>query len=124
MISDNVKLSDLVRTDAEIFLMRDVVAYWNEDCKKFVTGDDTIYSSYALGYTFLVWFVVFLCIFKGVKGSSYVVWFTVPGPVLFILVMIIKNATLPESSTGVDWYLNGRDDPERTYDNVIPDAVG
>jgi len=38
--------------------------------------------------------------------------------------MIIQNATLEESGTGVDWYLNGKPGEVIEYDNVIPDAVG
>lgn len=111
---------------AQIYLYRDVIGYWDANCKKYdyYTSESTT-SSYALGYSFLVWVVVFLCIFQGVKSSSYVVWFTVPGPVLFIIIMIIKNCgTLEGASTGVDWYLNGRPGEKYDYSNVIPDAVG
>jgi len=51
------------RSNAEIFLFRSVIGFWNDKCKPFETGDETLYSSYALGYTFLVWVVVFFCIF-------------------------------------------------------------
>jgi len=51
------------RSNAEIFLYKSVIGYWNDNCKPFETGDETLYSSYALGYTFLVWVVVFFCIF-------------------------------------------------------------
>ena len=33
------------------------------------------------------WVATYFCVFKGVKSSSYVVWFTVPGPVLFVFIM-------------------------------------
>lgn len=38
-----------------------------------------------------VWLVCFLAIFKGVSTSSYMVWFTVPVPLIFLIVMLIKN---------------------------------
>lgn len=93
------------QNDTTIFLNKDVIRYWNDDCAPYKDGDPTLFSNYALGFTFVIWVIVFLCIFKGVKSSSYVVWFTVPVPVLFIIVMIIKNSTLEGASKGVEMYL-------------------
>jgi len=105
MIGKPAILTANQKNDAEIFLFKNVIRYWNDDCGEYIDGDDTLFSTYALGYTFIIWVIVFLCIFKGVKSSSYVVWFTVPAPVLFIFIMIIKNSTLDGASDGVKKYL-------------------
>jgi SNF family Na+-dependent transporter len=46
-------------------------------------------------------------VYKGVKSSSYIVWVTVPLPIIFIIVMIIKGASLEGAGEGVKQYLRG-----------------
>jgi len=55
----------------------------------------------------ITWIVVYFCIFKGVKSSSYVVWVTVPLPVVFIFIMVMKGLTLENSDQGIRMYLLG-----------------
>jgi len=55
----------------------------------------------------VTWIVVYFCIFKGVKSSSYVVWVTVPLPVVFIFIMVMKGLTLENSDQGIRMYLLG-----------------
>jgi SNF family Na+-dependent transporter len=59
----------------------------------------------------IVWVVIYLAIFKGVNSSSYIVWVTVPLPIIFIIIMIIKGATLPGAKEGIKQYLGG--DPNK-----------
>ena len=75
---------------------------------------DVISSSSVFGWevylaTFAVWIIVYFIMWKGVNSSSYVVWVTVPLPILFIVVMIINNLTLDNASAGIDMYLKGYD---------------
>ena len=63
----------------------------------------------------VTWIVVYFCIFKGVKSSSYVVWITVPLPVVFIFIMVMKGLTLENSDQGIRMYLLG-EKPDGTYD--------
>jgi len=58
----------------------------------------------------ITWAVTYFCVFKGVKSSSYVVWFTVPGPVLFIFIMVINGLCLPNADEGIRMYLRGEID--------------
>lgn len=53
------------------------------------------------------WIITFLCVMRGVKTSSYIVWFSVPLPIILIIVMIIRGNTLEGSSNGVSLYLKG-----------------
>jgi SNF family Na+-dependent transporter len=49
-------------------------------------------------------------VFKGVKSSSYVVWVTVPGPILFIFIMVLNGLCLPNADEGIRMYLKGEID--------------
>lgn len=55
----------------------------------------------------LTWTITYFCVFKGVKSSSYVVWFTVPGPIIFIFIMVMNNLCLPNADAGIRMYLRG-----------------
>jgi len=72
--------------------------------------------------TMVVWLTCFFAVFKGVHSSSYIVWFTVPAPFIFILIMVFKNIGLEGADKGIDKYLNGTGQP--TPDTVWADAVG
>jgi len=80
----------------------------------------------------LTWVITYFCVFKGVKSSSYVVWVTVPGPILFIIIMVINNTQLPGADAGIRMYLDGEkadgtyDDPGEKLGNgqMWADAVG
>lgn len=54
-----------------------------------------------------VWAITYFCVFKGVKSSGYIVWLTVPGPVIFIFIMVINGLALPNADEGIRMYLQG-----------------
>lgn len=56
---------------------------------------------------------MFFCIWKGVKSSSYVVWVTVPAPMIFIGIMIIKGLTLDGAPLGIRMYILGHDENDQ-----------
>jgi SNF family Na+-dependent transporter len=70
-----------------------------------------------------VWVVCYFAIFQGVHSSSYIVWFTVPIPLVFLVVMIINNLTLDGAGKGIDKYLNGTPGME-IPSTIWADAVG
>ena len=76
---------------AEQFFKVNVIRQVDADCKEFEDGDPTTMSGTAFGATFVVWLLIFFCVFKGVGSSSYIVWATVPIPVLFVIIMIING---------------------------------
>lgn len=63
----------------------------------------------------MTWFLTYFCVFKGVKSSSIVVWFTVPMPIGFIFIMVLNGLCLPNSDEGIRMYLRGE------KDGVVPD---
>lgn len=76
----------------------------------------------------MAWVLVYLCVFKGVKSSSYVVWLTVPLPIILIFVLLIRGATLDGADQGIEIYLTGehgtkiKDVLERS--DLWSDAIG
>jgi len=59
-----------------------------------------------LGATVVVWICIYLSVMKGVTSVSYVVYVTMPVPVLFLLILLIKALTLEGSGDGVSDYLS------------------
>jgi SNF family Na+-dependent transporter len=90
--------------------MIDIIRFYDDDCKPYEDGMPSQFSVYAFIAVLIVWICIYLAIFKGVQSSSYIVWATVPLPVLFIVIMIIKGATLPGAGRGVKQYLGGNPD--------------
>lgn len=105
-------LDDISR--AEQFYKINVIRIVDEEtCKAYEDGDKTVFSGAALGACIAVWIIIFLCVFKGVKSSSYIVWLTVPLPVLFVFIMIFNGASLDGSEDGVGRYFKGITDPSK-----------
>ena len=84
-----------------------------DDCSKLdtssVIAEETIFSWEVYLSTLVVWVIVYFIMWKGVNSSSYVVWVTVPLPVLFIFIMIMNGLTLENADAGIRMYLKGYD---------------
>jgi len=52
------------------------------------------------------WAAMYLCICKGVKMVSKVVWITVPLPLVMLAILAIRGLTLPGAGQGIGYYLN------------------
>jgi NSS family neurotransmitter:Na+ symporter len=53
----------------------------------------------------LVWGMMYLCIFRGVKLVSKVVLYTVPLPWIMLLILTVRGLTLPGAEEGLAYYL-------------------
>uniref|UniRef100_T1J0B1 limulus clotting factor C n=1 Tax=Strigamia maritima TaxID=126957 RepID=T1J0B1_STRMM len=51
----------------------------------------------------LVWIVVYFCLFKGIKSSGKVVYFTVSFPYVILFVLVIRGVTLEGASVGLKY---------------------
>jgi SNF family Na+-dependent transporter len=90
----------------------DVTRQVDINCVKWTDDQPVVMSWNAFGSTFAVWIIIFLCVFKGVGSSSYIVWATVPLPVCFVLIMIINGSTLDGASDGIKKYFSGGTDED------------
>lgn len=71
-----------------------------------ITSDST-FSWSVFQAVIAVWVLIYFCVWKGVNSSSNIVWLSVPVPIIFVLVMVIKGVTLPGAGTGLKMYLLG-----------------
>ncbi|XP_061585128.1 sodium- and chloride-dependent GABA transporter ine isoform X2 [Cololabis saira] len=57
------------------------------------------------GCLFATWTVIYLCIFKGVKSTGKVVYFTALFPYVVLFAMLINNVQLPGAKNGVLYFV-------------------
>ncbi|XP_064825199.1 sodium- and chloride-dependent GABA transporter ine-like [Oncorhynchus masou masou] len=57
------------------------------------------------GILILAWVIVYLCIFKGVKSTGKVVYFTATFPYFILFALLINNVQLPGAKDGMLYFL-------------------
>ncbi|KAL2375517.1 hypothetical protein RJ035_008413, partial [Blastomyces gilchristii] len=118
----------------EEFYMQDVIANvepipgtFSEDGKSVAT-----YASYpgtalvgeTVGWAAFVWFVVFLCMFKGVGLSGRVVYVTMGLPIVMIFVLLGRGVSLPNAVEGVKMYVGHWDSSKLASGQIWQAAAG
>ena len=58
-----------------------------------------------VGYSFLVWFVVFLCVAFGVRMTGRITYFTMGLPIVLLFVFLGKAVSLEGSEDGIEAYI-------------------
>uniref|UniRef100_A0A667WV27 Transporter n=1 Tax=Myripristis murdjan TaxID=586833 RepID=A0A667WV27_9TELE len=65
----------------------------------------------------LSWVICYFCVWKGVKSTGKVVYFTATFPYVMLLVLLIRGLTLPGAIEGIKFYLYP--DPSRLADPQV-----
>ncbi|XP_058263343.1 sodium- and chloride-dependent GABA transporter 2 isoform X2 [Hemibagrus wyckioides] len=84
-----------------------VIEFWERRVLRISSGIDEIgelHWDMALCLLF-AWILCYFCIWKGVKSTGKVVYFTATFPYVMLLVLLIRGITLPGAWRGIQFYL-------------------
>nr|XP_008509490.1 PREDICTED: sodium- and chloride-dependent taurine transporter isoform X1 [Equus przewalskii] len=97
-----------------------VTEFWERNVLSLSSGiDDPGSLKWDLALCLLfVWLICFFCIWKGVKSTGKVVYFTATFPFAMLLVLLIRGLTLPGAGAGIKFYLYP--DISRLEDPQVP----
>ncbi|XP_048463693.1 sodium- and chloride-dependent GABA transporter 2-like isoform X1 [Rhincodon typus] len=85
-----------------------VIEFWEKRVLRLSAGIDhvgTIHWQLVL-CLLLIWIICFFCIWKGVKSTGKVVYFTATFPYVMLSILLIRGLTLPGAAEGVKFYLS------------------
>ncbi|KAK2816770.1 hypothetical protein FQN49_008000, partial [Arthroderma sp. PD_2] len=76
------------------------------------------------GWSAFVWFVVFLCIFRGVGLTGRVVYVTMGLPVVIIIILLGRGVSLPNAIDGIRMYVGHWDSSKLASGKIWQAAAG
>ncbi|XP_062852520.1 sodium- and chloride-dependent GABA transporter 2-like [Trichomycterus rosablanca] len=101
------KRNDSVNFTAPANATSPVIEFWERRVLRLSSGIDQMGSlNWDLALCLLIaWVLCYFCIWKGVKSTGKVVYFTATFPYLMLLVLLIRGLTLPGAGIGIQFYL-------------------
>uniref|UniRef100_A0A8C1P997 Transporter n=1 Tax=Cyprinus carpio TaxID=7962 RepID=A0A8C1P997_CYPCA len=104
-------VEDTVRKNKTLWpstnLTSPVTEFWERNVLSISSGIDEVGGlKWELALCLLaVWIICFFCIWKGVKSTGKVVYFTATFPFLMLIVLLVRGVTLPGAAEGIKFYL-------------------
>ncbi|XP_016352978.1 sodium- and chloride-dependent taurine transporter-like [Sinocyclocheilus anshuiensis] len=110
-------VEDTVRKNKSLWLSANVTSltnltspvteFWERNVLSISSGIDEVGGlKWELALCLLaVWIICFFCIWKGVKSTGKVVYFTATFPFLMLIVLLVRGVTLPGAAEGIKFYL-------------------
>ncbi|XP_055338317.1 sodium- and chloride-dependent GABA transporter 2-like [Paramacrobiotus metropolitanus] len=112
-VADNVtrpflnRLESAQQTPANQSKVDPTTEFWERQILKISTGiDDVGEVQWQLAVTLLImWIICYFCVWKGVKSSGKVVYFTALFPYVMLIILFFRGVTLPHAIDGIIYYL-------------------
>lgn len=95
-------------------------------------GSVLTYTSYpgkgfigeTVGWCAFVWFIVWLCMFRGVGLTGRVVYVTMGLPIVMVIILIGRGASLENAKRGIDMYMGHWDSSQLASGTIWQAAAG
>lgn len=113
--------------DTVLFFLNDVVqraTMIGEEGEGIRTYSSNNLVGETVGWTFMIWFVTWMCMFKGVGLTGRVIYITMALPLIMIGILAIRSMSLPNASDGFRLYLGVWRSESLNGPGVWQDAFG
>ena len=103
----------------ECALSSEVQYYWNRQVLNISPNisDPGEFNWFMALWIFVAWFILFVCMFKGIKSQGKVIYFTSTFPYVLLTAFLIKGLSLEGSSEGLKFLF--RPDFTKLYDGHV-----
>lgn len=95
--------------------------YWDKVALRRSSGlDETGVVVWPLALCLLLaWIMVAAALFKGIKSSGKVVYFSATFPYIILIILVVRGATLEGAMDGIDFYIGRKSNMTKLYESEV-----